>query len=182
MDRFLKIKSFQIFRYNIPLKFPLAVGQQKLSVRTGLLLCLQDETGQTAWGDASALEGVSVQGETIQALKEIKNLKNNLLSREFFMNPTQWGNGFEQCLGTLKLPSSVRFGIETAVLNLLAQSTRRPVSTLLNPSCAKIVKINGLLDAVFHMADDGRTVEGFLLADNHRDRSIHFIGIFELRL
>lgn len=52
-------RAARIFRYTLPLRGPLTLRGHTITERTGLLLCLEDETGAQGWGEAAPLPGFS---------------------------------------------------------------------------------------------------------------------------
>ncbi len=52
-------RTARIFRYTLPLCQPLHLRGQVITERTGLLLCLEEDSGATGWGEAAPLPGFS---------------------------------------------------------------------------------------------------------------------------
>lgn len=55
----MNIAEFDIYRYDLPLKRPLHVGESPLHTRSGYIVCVTDDDGHVGVGDVAPLPGVS---------------------------------------------------------------------------------------------------------------------------
>lgn len=129
----MKLTSFKIFRYCLPLIKPLLFHKKKITVRKGVILKLTFDKNTQGLGDIAALPGFSSVGidRCLQNLKEI------------FAEGVS--SSFEK-LDKIRMYPEVRFGIETAVLNALAVKKQMTLSKLLSPDAGNKITINGLVE------------------------------------
>ncbi|MBC8259821.1 MAG: o-succinylbenzoate synthase [SAR324 cluster bacterium] len=106
--------SWQLFRYSLPLKQTLRMLGHELQERSGLILRLQDESGNVGEGEIAPLPGM--HPETLQLAE--KQICNYLYSKK--SNP---GNSPDVIASFQNLSASVCFGLEMAQLTL-KQSSR----------------------------------------------------------
>ena len=140
----VKIISFNLFRFTLPLARPLTMKDAKLTERSGLVIELTDEHGHTGLGEASPLPGLSAENLTV--------IESQLLSLRYALRGTEIPDGLEELSGgftrwleRFDLVPSVRFGFETAVLNLIAHSHLLPLRRLISDKPCDSISINGLL-------------------------------------
>lgn len=151
----MNITEVKLYSYRLDVHRPLIVKQQQLHHRDGYLLQLCSSAGN-GFGDIAPLPGFSI--DTLEeALMQIRLLKPFLVAEPIPDGLEQLNNGFDDWLGGLKLTSSVRFGIETAVLNLISNNQQKTLSHMLGNTLHTHVPINGLLmgsrDAILSQAD-----------------------------
>ena len=137
------IDTCQIFSYDLELNRPLYVQGKSVNKREGLLLKLTVE-GISGYGDIAPLHGVSKE-RIEDALKELKKLQATLPDTEIPENLINLDGGFEKWLSNYNLSSSVQFGVELAILNLLANVRQCPLSNLISETAYDEIQINGLL-------------------------------------
>ena len=105
---------------------------------------LSDESGNCGWGEISPLIGFS--RETIeQAGCELALLPSFLTGCKLLPHGELLSGGFEDWLGGFNLSASVRFGLESAVLNMQAMSKQLGLHRLLDAKAAATVAVNALL-------------------------------------
>jgi len=108
-------------------------------LRKGILLQLSREDGKMATAEISPLPGYST--ETLdEALQQLQRISKKLLT-------TWWTKQALHYLDNLGLCSSVYFGVESALLDLLEP----PVT---NPPCLKYALLFGSPDEILHRADE----------------------------
>ncbi len=130
----IHIKSNTIFDFRIPFVKPMRIGSQILNYREGLIIHLVDEQGNEGYGEIAPLEGFS--NETVhQARNQLKYL--NIITPDVLHNN--------------RLFPSVRFGIETAFIELMEKREDRWLSEIFGNVPEKEVNVNGLL----HVPKDG---------------------------
>ena len=140
----MKLSSIEIFRYDLPLIRPVFIGKNSMCVRSGIVLRIKDETGHMGYGEVAPLAGFHY--ETIdQALTQLFHVKHLLVGEEIPDNIAKLDGSFEDLLGRLGLLPSVRFGMEVALLNLLADRTGVAFHELISDAVHNEVYINGLL-------------------------------------
>lgn len=140
----MKIISFNLFRFTLPLARPLTVKDAKLTERSGLVIELTDEYGHTGLSEASPLPGLSAENRTA-AESQLQALRRALRGTEIPENLEELSGGFAHWLEQYNLAPSVRFGFETAVLNLIANSHQLPLRRLISDRSRDSILINGLL-------------------------------------
>ena len=141
----MKITHFQVYQFSLSLKQPFTVQNEELSKREGLILELINEDGVKGFGEISPLPGFSP--ETLpRARTQILSLEKSFLNQEIPHHLQQLNGHFETWMKKIPLHSSVRFGIEMAVLNLLANAKHSSFSKLVNGHHHQDkILINGLL-------------------------------------
>jgi o-succinylbenzoate synthase len=142
----MKITGFQVYQFSLPLKQPFAMKDEEISQRDGLILELTNEEGIKGFGEISPLPGLSPETLT-RARTQILSLEKSFLNQEVPHHLHQLNGHFDTWMKRLQLHPSVRFGIEMAVLNLLANSKHSSFSKLVNGHHhhEDKVLINGLL-------------------------------------
>ena len=138
------IKSFEIFKFKIPLKFPLKIANIKLTFREGLILKITDENENTGIGEISPLPGLHHEN-LIDAKFQLDNFLKNLINKNFSINFVQPSHMLNIDLALIQLYPSVHFGVESALLSLQSRSQNIPYFQLFNKYKKKSVKINALL-------------------------------------
>jgi o-succinylbenzoate synthase len=140
----MKIADIGIYRFRLGLNRPLALKNDILKLREGFVVRLSDESGNCGWGETSPLSGFS--RETIeQAGRELALLPSAITKGAIPPNLELLSGGFEDWLGGFNLSASVRFGLESAVLNMQAMSKQLGLHRLLDAKAATKVAVNALL-------------------------------------
>ncbi|MFQ5453005.1 MAG: enolase C-terminal domain-like protein, partial [Candidatus Zixiibacteriota bacterium] len=139
----MKIDAVKIYRYSLKLKNPLTLKDIVIAFREGLVIKLQSGD-YTAWGEIAPLPGFSHE-DLQKAIKDSLLLQSSLTGSEIPTNILPLDKAFEKWLDKYNLSKSVRFGFETAILHLIAQSKKTDFISLLNNKFIPLVKINGLL-------------------------------------
>jgi o-succinylbenzoate synthase len=138
----MKLANFDLYRYSMPLSRPLTPGGVTLHYREGLLLKLSGDEGSEGWGEIAPLPGFSVEGRE-EAARQLRRLAGSMVGRgvdEDWVDPY---GAFGRDLD--RVASSVRFGLELALWNLYAASSRKTLPELVTPSPRAVVPVNGLL-------------------------------------
>ncbi|MEW6411459.1 MAG: o-succinylbenzoate synthase [Candidatus Zixiibacteriota bacterium] len=140
----MKVTEFQIHSFELPLRKPLKLKESHYQSRKGLLISLTDERNNRSYGEVSPLAGFS--RETLpEALKSTLALRRSTLNNEVPANLHRLDGGFEQWLTPFSSIPSVRFGVETAVLRLIALREKTSLAHLLNHEPLESVTVNALL-------------------------------------
>lgn len=141
----MRIIDIKIFRFQIPLRNPLSIKGQKINSREGLIIRITDETQTVGWGEISPLPGLSKETLAV-AQRQILRLKNDLIAKPL-PKSVEHGNGeLTKWLDEFTPCASVRFGLETAVLNLRSLQRRQPMAALISPHYTPQVHVNALLN------------------------------------
>ena len=140
----MKISELNIFRFTLALRQPLVIGKHGLTERTGLIVKLHTENDHVALGEISPLPGLSRETMT-QAEAEIARLRSLVTGRDMPDNLEELSGGFDRWLGGYNMAPSVRFGFETACLNLMAVAQGVPLCKLISESSRDSISVNGLL-------------------------------------
>lgn len=134
-----RIVGFRLDPYALPLKTPWRTAAGTVRLRHGWLVRVEDEDGAVGIGDQPALLPDQEQGglET-----RLRHQGDALLGRS---------------LGEALDWPDLCFGIETALLDLLARKRGLPLRRLLSPRATDRVKVNAVasLDGVVAMAEQG---------------------------
>lgn len=140
----MKIQECATYKYSLPLRKPLYVAGKEVKNREGLILRLRSEDGHEGFGDIAPLPHVNK--ETLeQALAQVQPLRRGIIDRPVPPDVVQLKGGFKKWLGRNGLASSVEFGVELAVLNLLADRKKMSLGKLLDDALYEKVQVNGLL-------------------------------------
>jgi len=162
----VRITKFNLYRYSISLKSPVKLARTLLHKREGLVLQLTDDSGHSGFGEIAPFPGFS--RETLgEAESEIKNILTS--SSEGKKSPgrrcespdsnrgtrNDGSRVIQQILEQLSADNltktisaafpSVRFGIESAVIDLKAKFKGMGIAKLLNEKSRDGISINGLL-------------------------------------
>ncbi len=129
------LESVKLYAYNLPLKKELQLGNKLVNCREGVILELISDDQIKSISEIAPLPNFSK--ETMHdVIKEIKSFKNKFA-----------GNAIPPDLLSqlAEYAPSVRFGIESAFLQMMAQSKELTLVDLLSPNAKQIVSVNALL-------------------------------------
>ena len=158
----MKLSSADIYSYSLKLNRPLHVHKKDITVREGLILHVKSTDNAEGFGEIAPLPGFST--ETLEeAAKEIQNFRHFLLSETIPPNIEKLDKRFETWLAKFNLKSSVRFGIEMAILNLTANHCQKTLYKVLSDLYHENIRVSGLLSGptsevtqeLKRMLDDG---------------------------
>ena len=138
------VKKIFLYQYSLPFIFPLAIKGKNIKNREGLIIRLQSECGHEGLGEISPLANFSRESLD-QAQKQIISMAVFLTHEHFPHDLEKLEGRFENYLGRFNLLPSVRFGIEMAILNLIASKKKVSLSDILSVEHQGSVRINGLL-------------------------------------
>ena len=153
----MRLTSFEIVPYTLPLTEPVTWGGPAHREREGFLLRLDAAGGATGWGDAAPLPGFSREtlAETRRALGV---LGEATVGQD--IDPAQVLLPFgaiARGLDAQDYPPSARFAFDLALADLAAQSDGRTIPQILHPDPEVVVPLNGLAfgeaDTVLATAD-----------------------------
>ena len=140
----MKITTFDILSYKIPMVAPLTMKGLETHHREGLFVRLSDDDGRIGWGEISPLPGFSPESMN-EITEQTRKLKYRLKGTVAPEHLEELSGGFERWLRDFDLSASVRCGFETAVLNLIAATRNCPLSEILADTSAKTIAVNALL-------------------------------------
>jgi O-succinylbenzoate synthase len=137
------ITSCAAFFYELPLVTPLRLGQQALSSRRGFILQISAGDQGLGYGEVAPFPGLHKEN-VAAALQQFRQLQTPLTGSEL-PNGLPDLQALENWLVEYPLYPSLRHGLETAVLDLLAGVNNTTLAGLLNPSYQQTLPVNGLL-------------------------------------
>jgi len=140
----MKIAHMACFSYELPLTRPLRFRGDEITVRRGLLLRLASECGRVGWGEIAPLTGFSRE-DLSQARQQFRLICKMLTGAEVPAGLERFDGTFSQWLGAIKLFPSIRFGVETAILQMLAQERGVSLQRILSDEPRESVVVNALL-------------------------------------
>ncbi|MCI0595876.1 MAG: o-succinylbenzoate synthase [candidate division Zixibacteria bacterium] len=140
----MSIADFEIYRYRLPLKKPLRLSNQTIFDRQGLIIRLEDKNRHVGWGEIAPFPGL--HNENLSAAEaQTVFLQKKMAGFTLPENLEAFPGVFEERLGKFALRPSVRCGLETALLNLMADRRHQPLCSLLSAFPRKTVSLNGLV-------------------------------------
>ncbi|MCP4213794.1 MAG: o-succinylbenzoate synthase [bacterium] len=164
----IKKDNIALQRYSVPFKAPVRIGKKLLANREGLLIDLDCAEGFYGHGEVAPLEGFS--GETLDdAEEQMRGLLANIqvaqihLDSDFPDKDCDWLKELSAFHDGTLFPS-VRFGLETAFINLLENKYQRLFQTVLSSNPKAVVPVNALLQTGGGERDVEESL-GRLLAD-----------------
>ena len=129
------LESIKLFKYSLPLNKPLQLKTAEIEKRDGYIIELISVSGIKSYSEIAPLLNFSKE-TMFDIYKEVLFFK-----KEFLQNKIP-----PDILTKLKYYTpSVRFGIESAFLQLTAQSKELTLIDLLNPNANHTISINALL-------------------------------------
>jgi O-succinylbenzoate synthase len=141
----MKVADVTVFRYDLPLVCPLELRGRRIETRSGLVLRIRDKDGATGYGDVAPLPGFSEE-RLADVADTAMRFARSLTGCEIPPELATATDGFERWLGAHNLAPSLQFGVETAILNLVADGVGVGLSRLLAPGSPRYLPVNGLLD------------------------------------
>lgn len=162
----MKIATFTIYKYTLPLRQPIFVHGVEISQREGLLVRLGSPEGVDGFGEIVPLSGLSSENLN-EAYEEVQFLKTHLRGEHIPTGAEKLDGKFASWFEGIGLQPSVRFGMETAVLNLIANVKGRPLFQMINPDGHGQVRINASLQGTrYDVVQQAKKLkeEGFTVA------------------
>lgn len=138
------ISKIECREYDVPLRTPLVTANGIMSNRRGLILRAESNSGSVGYGEIAPLDGFSNE-----SLAEARSAVSSLL-RELagLVVPSSVAEiqqeSIRMCPKSVAFPS-VRFGTETLLADLAAQTAGVALSKWLNPDAADRVPLNAVL-------------------------------------
>lgn len=147
----MTIASAECFLYALPFRDPVEIGSRSVQPRPGALLCLKTENGAEGWGEAAPLPGFSRE-PLAEATEALQRRARDLIGTKI---PSNGGEATFERLPRMEIPS-VAFAIETALVNLIAETSTKSVQDVLGGGRGA-VRVNGLVPNL--LSNTERTVE-----------------------
>lgn len=154
----MKLTELNIYRYHLRLNRPLTSVGETQTHRDGLIIRVSDDAGHSGYGETAPLPGLSSESIN-EAAAQLQMLRKAVV-----MSPVpdklwkltdqfeEWlGHHegrlclFDRWLGHMNLFPSVRFGFESAILNLMANTRNTSLEKLICPQPHQVLPVNGLL-------------------------------------
>ncbi len=132
-------EAIKINHYCLPLKNKISLKNIDISEREGYLVKICDTNKNYGWGEIAPLVNFSIEtvDECLMQLKQIAiNLSGQTVPKDLVESLSVYA-------------PSVKFGVESALLNLMASSKNLSLAKLSNLHCQELVEINGLLSGSF---------------------------------
>ncbi len=146
MIQTIKIEKVTIYSYSLPFKSPLDVGGKRLKRREGFVLGLRGSGGFTGYGEVAPLEGFS--RETVKETGEqLREVARELRGTNIHIQSGFPGLSIKDELKDKRkvLYPSLRFGLETAAVELLENELGKKFPFMVTDEPVERVRVNGLL-------------------------------------
>ena len=148
----MKIKRVHQSLYSLPLRASLPGTPKNQTERHGIIVGLESDDGAIGWGDIAPLEGFSI--ETLsEANAALSAYISELLELDIDRDLLPLKDSVLRSLAQADLFSSLRFGLETALLNLCALRSGVPWHRVLTNKYCDSITVNALANGD-HVADD----------------------------
>ena len=149
----MRLESLQVYRYDLPMDPPLALGGEIAKTRSGLLVRVINSYGDAGYGDTAPLPGFS--SDTLDdAITSLETIAKSLLHKNLkCYGIANWFAGQTLC-------PSARFGMESALESLTATQAGQPASDgAVLPICGLITQTDDLREARELVAAGYRTLK-----------------------
>lgn len=135
----MRIIACEVLRFELPLARPLTLKGTIIHARVGALVRLRSENGTIGLGEIAPLPGFSRESLE-EALDQLHRITSHLLG-----TPTdEWSRRLDD------VSPSVRFGLESAMLDLTSNETNTTIRALLSLEHRDVIDVCGLI------ADSGK--------------------------
>ncbi len=140
----IKIIDVAVYRFALPLVKPLALMGREMADRRGLLIRFRGNAGFEGWGEIAPFPGLHRESPR-EAESQICSLANEFFGKLLPGGLEKLDGGFDNLLIKFGLFPSTRFGVEMAMLNLIAAARRIYLSQLLTSCPTAQLFVNALL-------------------------------------
>ena len=144
----MELQKIQIFHYSLPFVQPLVWHSKQHFFREGLLIRVEDAASNLGYGEIAPLPGFSQ--ETLQECQVQLVTFSEIALRQRLPLSVVYCQDFERKFSHLKLAPAVRFGLQMALLNLLACHHKTPPHLLINCHIPKNLAVTLLLSGRPH--------------------------------
>lgn len=142
----VKIASFRFYKYALPLNRPIEVHGLKLTKREGLVIHLKSERDTEGFGEVAPLDGWSEESLN-DAQEQVRELRAALTGRDVLPGVEKLDGKMNSWFEEMNLRRSVQFGMEMAVLNLIAGARQSTLfQSVSHAGRHDYVRVNALLD------------------------------------
>lgn len=140
----LKLAACKAFRYELPLTRPLRFGGQSIEARAGFIIRLEEAKQHCGHGEVAPFPGL--HRESLEDVwRQWRDLQPVLPGMEWPADLANLTGRFEQALGCYALYPTLRYGLETALLNLAAAVAATTLAGLLQPVYPRCLPVNALI-------------------------------------
>ncbi len=139
----IKLQDMEIFRYELPLRRPLLLTGVRLWKRCGVLIRMRAGRGISGWGEVAPLPGLHRE-DLAQVIAALQIMRRTVAGRIIPPDPAGRHEALSRWADMQEIPPSLQFGMETAMLNLLAHAAGTPLAMLLCPTARSHISLNGL--------------------------------------
>lgn len=136
------LKSASLYRFSLPLKQALILKSGQLNTREGVLVLLNRDEESIGIGEISPLPGYS-KDSLPSAISRAVHLLQTIMGSESALHAFLHPGGNWDDMGA---PSIASFGVETALLSLLAHTNHLHLGSLLFGEASPQVPINALIN------------------------------------
>jgi O-succinylbenzoate synthase len=140
----VKLASFDLYLYSLPLSRALTLKGATLRRREGLLLRVSGDDGSEGWGESAPLPGSSEESLD-EAAVQLRQLTGSMIDSRVTGELLDPEGSFVSELERFGPTPSVRFGLELAVWNLQAASSGKTLPELVARQPRATVPASGLL-------------------------------------
>jgi o-succinylbenzoate synthase len=140
----MKIKHICIYTYQIPLNRILNINNRVIESRQGIIIRLTDEQGNEGIGEIAPLPGLH-QESYADTLNQIKMISHKLKDMDQ-IGVKGLFNSIGQIEGIRYCYPSVRFGIESAIVNLVMISKQDSSHLVSNEPLRNQITVNALVE------------------------------------
>jgi O-succinylbenzoate synthase len=140
----VKLTQLTLYKFRIILNIPIQVSNKKLTYREGYILSLRDEKNNTGFGEIAPLPGLHKEslGDCLEQLTKLRSL---YLNRLITVDADNTDSVNMDWLVQDSWAPSVLFGVESAMLNLIARRQNRLTCKLLSDTWQTNLSLNALL-------------------------------------
>jgi o-succinylbenzoate synthase len=136
----VRICNPRLRSFRLKLEHPVVSARGSVRIRRGFLVQIEDETGAVGTGESTPYPAVGT--ETLDACRSaLESMLRGLSGQRI---PESGKQVNRLLIGQTPAPAA-RFGVELALLDLIGQRHRVPVSRLLRPDAGTRVRVSALL-------------------------------------
>ncbi len=141
----MKIADVTLKRYSIDTTSPIRTSTGEKWKRDGMIIIIRSQDGATGLGEIAPLDGYSRESLS-EAQSCASVLADNFLNVDIPESLQEISSLLNQhSSGCDPIPSSVRFGFETALADLISRRLELPLCDWLLPDCVRTVPVNALM-------------------------------------
>jgi O-succinylbenzoate synthase len=179
----VRIGDVSVFSFALSLRRALQLKNVESYERRGFLIRLSNDAGEIGWGEISPLPSFS--RETLEEAREqLSMLRDVLKGVKMPAHAENLDGALTDLTASMRLSPSAQFGVETALLNLVAQHKELTLSALLGGPSASSVPINALasgtpeeiVETVKGACGDGFRTVKIKVGRSSVDEDIHIVN------